>query len=194
MKPSASESHTTGLEIVIIGMSGRFPGARDISAFWHNRCAGAESIVCFVDDGEDSSITPQRVAASDLVKAGRVLDDVDRFDAAFFGVPPCEAELTDPQYRLFLECAWEALEHARYSPGYLARAAQSKLALVGRAAFPYKEAWSFWRDTHDTTDRISPAIQRLQALEANGAEMVIISVDGTNFAAMTAAEESNHHG
>ena len=64
-----------------------------------------------------SAASPSRCCDNPrYVKAAAALDDVDLFDAAFFGYSPREAELIDPQHRLFLECAWEALEHAGYDP------------------------------------------------------------------------------
>jgi natural product biosynthesis luciferase-like monooxygenase protein/amino acid adenylation domain-containing protein len=99
--------------IAIIGMSGRFPGARDIESFWKNLCDGVESIRPFTaDELRASGIDPAILAQPDYVNAGAVLDDADRFAASFFGYTPREAELMDPQQRVFLECAWEAFEHA----------------------------------------------------------------------------------
>ncbi|MEM1255610.1 MAG: SDR family NAD(P)-dependent oxidoreductase, partial [Cyanobacteria bacterium P01_H01_bin.21] len=104
-------------EIAIIGMAGRFPGAKTIDQFWQNLKDGVESIVSFTEDeliasGHD----PSALRHSSYVKAGAVLEEVDCFDANFFGFSPKEAEITDPQHRLFLECAWEALEDAAYNP------------------------------------------------------------------------------
>ena len=106
----------TGLEVAIIGMAGRFPGAPNIDAFWHNLRHGVES-VSFFGDGEPAAALQQTAQpdASGHVKAGGILDDIESFDAEFFGFTPTEAEVTDPQHRLFLECAWEALEHSGYS-------------------------------------------------------------------------------
>ena len=103
--------------IAIIGMSGRFPGASDIHQFWRNLCDGAESISTFTDDqllstGEN----PALINSSGYVKAGALLQGIDLFDAEFFGFTPREAEATDPQHRIFLECAWEAMENAGYNP------------------------------------------------------------------------------
>jgi len=106
---------TTGLEIAIIGMAGRFPGAGSVEEFWGVLRDGKEAIAPLDAEmlrrqGVDDALLndPQ------YVRAGGVLADVDQFDAAFFGYSPREAELLDPQQRLFLECAWEALETAGY--------------------------------------------------------------------------------
>jgi acyl transferase domain-containing protein/acyl carrier protein len=103
--------------IAIIGMSGRFPGARNLDEFWRNLEAGVESITTLSDaDLLAAGVDRRHLAAPELVKASGFLDDVDLFDAAFFGYSPREAETLDPQHRLFLECAWEAMESAGYAP------------------------------------------------------------------------------
>jgi acyl transferase domain-containing protein len=105
-----------GMEIAIIGMAGRFPGAPNLDAFWRNLRDGVESI-SFFSDAELISFGVARSQLSDpnYVKASGFLDDIEMFDAAFFGYSPREAELIDPQQRIFLECAWEALESAGYA-------------------------------------------------------------------------------
>jgi phthiocerol/phenolphthiocerol synthesis type-I polyketide synthase E len=103
--------------IAIIGMAGRFPGARNINEFWRNLRDGAESISYFTDDELLSAgIAPALLGNPDYVKAKGVLEGAELFDAAFFGFNPREAEITDPQQRIFLEAAWEALERAGYDP------------------------------------------------------------------------------
>lgn len=105
----------TGLEIAIIGMVGRFPGAKNIEEFWHNLRDGVESITSFTDEElKSSGIDTDTLNNPNYVKAGTVLENVELFDASFFGFNPREAETLDPQQRLFLECAWEALENAGY--------------------------------------------------------------------------------
>ncbi|MGK4005259.1 SDR family NAD(P)-dependent oxidoreductase [Sorangium sp. So ce1036] len=104
-------------QIAIIGMAGRFPGAKSVDAFWQNLRDGVESIVALSDEDLAGAGVPPEVASdSSYVRARAVLDDVEWFDAAFFGMTPREAEILDPQHRCFLECAWEALEHAGYNP------------------------------------------------------------------------------
>jgi non-ribosomal peptide synthase protein (TIGR01720 family) len=101
--------------IAIIGMAGRFPGARNLDEFWTNLKTGVEAISFFSDDEiESSGLNADVLKDPRLVKAAGVLDDVDLFAASFFGYSPREAEITDPQQRLFLECAWEAFENAGY--------------------------------------------------------------------------------
>lgn len=104
--------------IAIIGMAGRFPGAKNVDEFWLNLCDGVESISSFSDEELRAAAVVEEswLNESNYVKAGFVLDDIEMFDASFFGMLAKEAELTDPQHRLFLECAWEALENAGYDP------------------------------------------------------------------------------
>ncbi len=102
--------------IAIIGMSGRFPGARDVPTFWRNLCGGVESVTFFADSQlEDGADAATRASAA-YVKARPVLNGVEQFDAEFFDMRDREAALTDPQHRIFLECAWEALEDAGHDP------------------------------------------------------------------------------
>jgi len=106
-----------GLEIAIVGLAGRFPGAPDADALWHNVAAGIESIRFFTDrELLDAGFPAAAIGRPELVKAHGALDGVELFDAEFFGFHPREAEITDPQHRLFLECAWEAMENAGYDP------------------------------------------------------------------------------
>ncbi|MBV9773957.1 MAG: polyketide synthase, partial [Gemmatimonadetes bacterium] len=103
--------------IAIVGLSGRFPGAKDVDAFWRNLRDGVESITHFEPEELDrAAIEPGELADPGYVAARGILEDVEGFDAAFFDYTPREAQLTDPQHRLFLECAYEALETAGYDP------------------------------------------------------------------------------
>jgi amino acid adenylation domain-containing protein len=107
--------NTPGRDVAIIGMAGRYPGAKNIGEFWNNLCNGIESISFFSDD--ELELLPKESQSGELefVKARGVLDNIDMFDAEFFGFTRREAELMDPQHRVFLECAWEALDDAGYS-------------------------------------------------------------------------------
>ncbi|MEH2034150.1 MAG: SDR family NAD(P)-dependent oxidoreductase [Nostoc sp.] len=108
---------TQQLEIAIIGMSGRFPGAKTLDEFWQNCCNGVESISFFSDEElELAGIDPSSFNDANYVKGSGILSDIDLFDAAFFDISPKEAQIMDPQHRLFLECAWETLENAGYDP------------------------------------------------------------------------------
>ena len=105
-----------GSEIAIIGIAGRFPGAKNVEEFWQNLQNGVESISFFSNEELLSSGIEKAVLTDpNYVKARAVLEDVELFDASFFGFNPREAEVTDPQQRLFLECAWQAIENAGYN-------------------------------------------------------------------------------
>lgn len=109
-----------GMEsIAIVGLAGRFPGASDVATFWRNVRDGVESIADFSDQElRAAGVTPDLLADPNYVKRRGILQDTELFDAALFGYSRREAELMDPQHRVFLECAWEALEHAGYAGGY----------------------------------------------------------------------------
>ncbi|KYF86256.1 polyketide synthase type I [Sorangium cellulosum] len=114
--PSSNEPRA-GLEVAIVGMAGRFPGARDVATFWQNLCAGVESVAILTDEELlAAGVDPALIARPDYVRARAVLDDIDLFDAELFGFTPREAAALDPQHRLFLECAWEAFENAGLDP------------------------------------------------------------------------------
>ena len=103
--------------IAIIGMAGRFPGAGDVETFWTNLEQGREGITTFTDEELlAAGVDPRLLGQDGYVRAKGVLEDADRFDEGFFGYSPREAELLDPQHRVFLECAWQALETAGVDP------------------------------------------------------------------------------
>lgn len=112
----AASSKAVSNDVAIIGISGRYPKAKNIREFWENLINGIEAITFF--DDEELEIVPNAKTDSELkfVKARGVLEDADKFDAEFFGYNPREASVMDPQHRIFLECAWEALEDAGYVP------------------------------------------------------------------------------
>src|SRR6185503_1572617 len=105
-------------DIAIIGMSGRFPGADNLTTFWHNLATGHNAITDTssrwptADFFHPDPLTPGKSYS----KWAGLLANIDRFDPLFFNLSPREAELTDPQQRLFLQEAWAALEDAGYAP------------------------------------------------------------------------------
>ncbi|GHD52876.1 hypothetical protein GCM10017083_28820 [Thalassobaculum fulvum] len=104
-------------KIAIVGMSGRFPGASDVAAFWRNLRTGHDAITTLgAEDRAAAGIAEAEWNDPRYVRATPVLDGVDRFDPGFFGLNAEQAELLDPQHRLFFECAWEALEDAAIVP------------------------------------------------------------------------------
>ncbi|HXP81041.1 MAG TPA: polyketide synthase, partial [Verrucomicrobiae bacterium] len=106
------------LDIAVVGMAGRFPGARNLDEFWHNLADGIESITRFSDEELLRSGVPADCLSNpNYVKAAPVLEDPGHFDADFFGFLPLEARTLDPQHRILLEVAQEAMEDAGYDPG-----------------------------------------------------------------------------
>jgi len=116
VEPNNSSRQFPPHAIAIVGMAGRFPGARGLDEFWRNIREGVETLETFSDSDLDAARVPevQRLNPA-YVRKGTVLNACDEFDAGFFGYSPREAQIIDPQHRLFLECAWEALEHAGYA-------------------------------------------------------------------------------
>lgn len=102
-------------DVAIIGMSGRFPGANSVEELWAVLMNGTETTRFFTDEELDLSIPPATKNNPDYVKARGIIENVKAFDASFFGITPKLAELMDPQQRIFLEIAWEALEKTGYA-------------------------------------------------------------------------------
>ncbi|MBW4636668.1 MAG: SDR family NAD(P)-dependent oxidoreductase [Gloeocapsa sp. UFS-A4-WI-NPMV-4B04] len=140
---SSTQAYESIEGIAIIGMAGQFPQAKNLEEFWQNLCDGVESISCFTDaELATSGINSAVLNDPNYVKAGAVLADIELFDAAFFGFNPREAELTDPQHRLFLECAWQALETA----GYDSQKCKSRIGVYGGASLNNYHAFDLNRD------------------------------------------------
>jgi len=129
--------------IAIIGMAGRFPGAKNVEEFWQNLRLGVESISVFTDEELIAAgIDPAIIDDANYVKAGGVLEDIELFDAGFFDFTPKEAEMTDPQHRLFLECANEALENA----GYDSTRCKRRIGIYAGASFNNYLSFNLNRD------------------------------------------------
>ncbi|WP_375447479.1 amino acid adenylation domain-containing protein [uncultured Fibrella sp.] len=107
---------TSGGDIAVIGMAGRFPGANSIDELWQVLTEGRETTRFFTPDELDPSIPAQVRSSPAYVRARGVLAQADQFDPAFFGLTPALADLMDPQQRVFLEIAYEALEQTGYLP------------------------------------------------------------------------------
>jgi phthiocerol/phenolphthiocerol synthesis type-I polyketide synthase E len=112
-----TDETTSELSVAIIGLACRLPGANSAGEFWHNLANGVDSISHFTEEEMRSfGVKPEVLQSPDFVRVAPVVNRADCFDANFFGVAPREAALTDPQHRVFLECAWEALESSGYKP------------------------------------------------------------------------------
>jgi acyl transferase domain-containing protein/thioesterase domain-containing protein/acyl carrier protein len=116
---SSQDDNTQALDtdIAVVGMAGRFAGARSIDEYWNNLRNGVESLTTFTEaELAAAGVNPAELADPNYVKVGAVLPDMEEFDAKFFGFSPREASIMDPQHRHFLEVAWEALENAGHVP------------------------------------------------------------------------------
>lgn len=120
-------------EVAIVGMACRFPGANSLQEYWDNLCIGKESLQRF--EPEQLPNQPSSVAEKHFVPVRGILRGIEQFDANFFGFNPGDAQIADPQQRIFLECAWEALEHAAIAPEKLE--AQSISVFAGMSDSTY---------------------------------------------------------
>src|SRR5262245_9017924 len=117
MAESGAQPSYPAHAVAIVGLAGRFPGAENLSQFWHNVRDGVESLDTYTDaELEAAGISLELRNDPNFVRKGTTIQGADLFDAAFFGFTPREAQVIDPQQRIFLECAWEAMEHAGYQP------------------------------------------------------------------------------
>jgi phthiocerol/phenolphthiocerol synthesis type-I polyketide synthase E len=115
---ASQQGGSSGREIAIIGMAGRFPGAASIAEFWEVIKDGKVTISRFTDEEAADAGAPAWLRDSpSYIKAGGLLSDADRFDHVLFRYTPRDAAALDPQQRTFLECAWAAMENAGYACG-----------------------------------------------------------------------------
>lgn len=104
-------------DIAVVGMAARLPGARHVGEFWNNLRQGVESIADLTEEQlEGAGIDRSLLRNPHYVRRSPILDDLEGFDAGFFGFSPRDAAIMDPQHRHFLEVSWEALEHAGHPP------------------------------------------------------------------------------
>ncbi|AGP37465.1 type I polyketide synthase [Sorangium cellulosum] len=178
--------------IAVIGMSGRFPGARNLDEFWRNLRDGTEAVQRFSEQElAASGVDPALVLDPSYVRAGSVLEDVDRFDAAFFGISPREAELMDPQHRIFMECAWEALENAGYDPtayegsiGVYAGANMSSYLTSNLHEHPAMMRWPGWFQTLIGNDKDYLATHVSYRLNLRGPSISVQTACSTSLVAV----------
>ncbi|MFE8598038.1 amino acid adenylation domain-containing protein [Archangium violaceum] len=183
-----------GQDIAIIGMAGRFPGAANLEQFWRNLVGGVESISTFTDD-ELLAAGVSAAAFQDprYVRASAVVDGFDQFDADFFSLTPREARSLDPQQRVFLECAWEALEHAGYPPdGCEAVVGVYAGKSVSHYRYPYPDLTrpiSFFQDLI-TQDKDFLATQVSYKLDLRGPSVNLQTACSTSLVSVSAACEA----
>ncbi|MEM6457188.1 MAG: beta-ketoacyl synthase N-terminal-like domain-containing protein, partial [Acidobacteriota bacterium] len=136
----ATGARPDGEPIAIIGIAARFPGVGgDLDALWHHHLRAGVDVVERIERDEllRLGVDLDQVQAGRHVPARAVLDDIDRFDAAFFGYSPREAAVIDPQQRLLLEAAWAALEDAGYAPDLVGETARSIGVFAGASVSEY---------------------------------------------------------
>lgn len=181
----------TGLEIAIIGMAGRFPGASNIYEYWSNLKNGVESITFFSDEELlKKGVKPELLKNPNYVKANGVLNDKDLFDAAFFGYTPNEAHIMVPQMRLLHEVVWGGIEDAGYIPTdydgkiglYLGASSSSYWELLSSVSKNNEYFASFSASTFTTKDQIATRIAYM--LNLKGPAIVIDTACSTSLVAV----------
>lgn len=129
---SGNEPKQDSNAVAIIGMAGRFPGAENVDQFWSNLADGIESIADLDEQTlREAGVDPNTFGKPNYVRREAVISGVDLFDAAFFGVSPKEAAWMDPQQRILLETAYQALDHAGYGSRGMAESRVGVFAGVG---------------------------------------------------------------
>jgi len=187
--------------IAIVAMAGRFAGASTIEEFWENLRQGVESIRPYSpDELIKAGVDPEAVKDSRYVRAGSVLENVAEFDAKFFGVSPREAEIMDPQHRIFLECSHEALERAGCDPktyrgriGVFAGARMSSYLINNLYNNPViEDASAIVVSTGNNTDSLPARVA--YKLDLRGPAVNVQTTCSTSLVAVHLAYESLQHG
>ena len=133
------------MQIAVVGMAGRFPGAKSTAELWRNICDGVESIARFSDEELLQAGVPAEILSRPgYVKAKGMLDDIEMFDTTLFGYSPQEAQILDPQQRIFLMCAHEALENA----GYNSASFSGRIGVFAGAGFNTYIFSNVWPNRH----------------------------------------------
>lgn len=186
--------------IAIIGMKGRFPGANSLEEYWANLANGVESIAVLSEEEMRGSGVPDHIwRLPGYVNASPVLDDVDKFDAQFFGFSARDATLTDPQHRLFLETAWEALEDAGHDPETFGRPigvfGGSELSTYLYHLHQNQDALKYvdGMQLMVTNDKDHLCTQVSYRLNLKGPSVAVQTTCSTSLVAVSLACESLHH-
>ena len=153
--------------LAIVGVAGQFPDALNVTQFWKNLVEGHKSARALSDKELLSAGVSQHLLNNpSYVKTDILLEDIDTFDAAFFGFTPREAETMDPQARLFLQCAWAALEDAAYD-------LKKYKGLVGIFAGKHP---STYRDNLNSNPELVELVGKLQLSSGNDADALATMV------------------
>jgi len=149
-KLPASRKNLQSDGVAIIGMAAKFPGADDLAAFWNNLIAGKESIRFFSEEELISAgVEPELIASPNYIRGTGTLSNITDFDAEFFSYIPAEAKFIDPQQRVFLETAWQALEHSGYA--HSSHSAIGVFAGVGHNDYLVRNVVPYVQSRNDTS-------------------------------------------
>ncbi|WP_425336175.1 alpha/beta fold hydrolase [Sinorhizobium numidicum] len=188
-----------GIDIAVIGMAARFPGAETVDALWENLCQGVCSITSLSTQELKARGIPEAVLKRpDYVRVGAHLNDVDLFDPDFWNLSRREATLMDPQHRLFLECCWKALESAGYAPtqhegrtGVFAGASSSlylRYHLKGGPSDPNNAPLAFLTELGNEKDYLASRVSYM--LNLNGPSIAVQTSCSTGLVAIAVAAQS----
>ncbi|MEZ7513240.1 type I polyketide synthase [Bacillus pumilus] len=180
-------SKFTGLEVAVVGMACRFPGAKNIHHFWDNLANERESITFFSkEELLEAGVEKEALDHEQYVRAKGAVDQHDHFDADFFGYSQREAEVMDPQIRMFHEVAWESLEDAGYNP----ETYQEPIGLFGAAsANLYWQAASMLMRTNHSSEQFA-AVQLTDKDFMNTKVSYKLNLKGPSVAVDTACSSS----
>ncbi|HEY8981708.1 MAG TPA: SDR family NAD(P)-dependent oxidoreductase [Streptomyces sp.] len=195
MTDSQQPPEDLGPAVALVGMAGRFPGADDVRGLWVALRAGRCTVTEFDEAELRANGVPESLLADPAyVRAGSVIDGIDLFDAGFFGYTPREAQLLDPQQRLFLETCWHALEDAAVDParydgavGVVAGSAMSSYLLHNLAAHPAVLETAGEVQIGIANDKDSLATRVAHALDLTGPCYSVQSYCSTSLVAVAAA-------
>lgn len=187
----------TGLEIAVIGMAGRFPGANNIDEYWDSLIAGRQGIRFFQEkELLQAGVSEELIRNPRYVNAAGIMDDKDRFDAEFFGYTPLEAEIMLPQMRMMHEIVWSALEDAGYNPTksegqiglYLGSSSSTAWELITAMSKKNENFAGFSATTLTSRDQIAARIS--YALNLKGPSMVLDTACSSSLVAVHQACQS----
>ncbi|MFG2129192.1 SDR family NAD(P)-dependent oxidoreductase [Streptomyces sp. NPDC048751] len=170
--------------VAVIGMAGRYPGARDTDELWQNLLAGRDCVGDVPRERWDHELLhdPEGGPGRTYSRWAALIDGVDEFDSLFFGISPAEAELMDPRQRLFLETAHQALQDAGYTPAGIGRATgvyvgamandyglfSAQGALTGESPYPWAEGYQIANRVSYLFDFTGPSLTVDTACSASG--------------------------
>ncbi len=195
VSPAHGKARATG-GFAIVGMALRGPGAPDLDAFWDNLLAGRDGIGRFAPDEIDPDVPEAIRQHPNFVAARGVVEGIDRFDAAFFGVSAREATLVDPQQRMLLELAWQAFEHAGIAPerasrvGVYAGTANNQYTALLRQHAPQLVAQSGEFTTMLGAEKDFVATRIAHRLDLKGPAMTVLTACSTGLVVVAQACEA----